>query len=357
MWKSTINTPLNWCGWLGAIALLFLEFPALAGELRQWQYDPLETELELTLDGEITPRYWVLENPLRIVVELPNTEIQGLTEQNSYSGSVQQISLERSSSEQTLLILYLSPGVKLAPESVAIATSPTADGLSKTVIRPLIMPGNSTVGMNLPPATFEPPANQPLVSVPPLFPRSQPQAAQTEDPTPGASAASLVTQPASVETTPDLVGMRGRSQLEASAPTADIPPIGSTVIPVIQFGQDWPSSNPQRTIAQASHSFLPAGTRLKLRYPGQESLVLTPGIPLQEVLIVEEAISDRQGTLLIPVGTAVIGQFQTQGQQSRFQATALVLGSEGTFPIQGQSDRLNSPIVEPGQVIEIRLGR
>lgn len=356
-WVSKIGMTVNGLGVLGAIALWFFPCPSLAGELRQWQYDPLKTELELTLEGEIAPRYFVVENPLRLIIELPNTEIQVPTEKNSYSGAVQQISLERSNSNQTNLILYLSPGVKLAPESVAIASSPTSAGLYKIEIRPLIAEERSTSALNLPPGRFEPPANQPLVSVPPLFPRSQPPAAQTEEPTPGASAASLVTQPASVETTPDLVGMRRRSHPQPLTTASDVPPIGSTVIPVIEFGQDLPSSNSGVRIAQTSGSILPRGTRLTLRYPGQESLVLNAGIPLQEVLIVDEALRDRQGRLLIPVGTRVIGQFETQGQQSRFQATALVLGSEGTFPIQGQSDRLTSPIIQPGQVIEVRLGR
>ncbi|MDJ1176747.1 AMIN domain-containing protein [Roseofilum capinflatum] len=348
---------VNGLGWLGAIALSFLACPSLAGELRQWQYDPLKTELELTLAGEISPRYFVFENPLRVIIELPNTEIQVPIEKNSYSGAVQQISLERSNANQTQLILYLSPGVRLAPESVAIESYPTSAGLYKMAIRPLMTQDPSTSVLNLPPGRFEPPANQPLVSVPDLFPRSQPPATQTEEPTPGASAASLVTQPASVETTPDLVGMRRRSPSPTPAPTSDLPPIGSTVIPVIEFGQDFPSSNSRRRIAENTNSVLPGGIRLKLRYPGQESLYLSSSMPLQEVLIVHEAITDRQGSLLIPVGTPVIGQFQTQGQQSRFQATALVLGSEGAFPIQGQSDRLTSPIVEPGQVIEVRLGR
>ncbi|MBP0028473.1 AMIN domain-containing protein [Roseofilum sp. Guam] len=362
LWRSPLNIVLNSLGWIGAIALYFLAFPALAAELRQWQYDPLKTQLELIFQGKITPRYFVVENPLRIILELPDTEIQVPTDRNFYSGLIQEISLETSESDKTQLILYLSPGVTLAPESVQIESSPTSAGFYRTVIRPLITQDRSTSTLTLPPATFEPPANQPLVSVPPLFPRqSQAPTGNTEEPTPGASAASLVTQPASVETTPDLVGIRRRSLPQAPAPTLDVPPIRSTVIPTIEFGQDLPSSNSGTRIAQNPRSSLPRGTRLKLRYPGQESIYLTPGIPLQEVLIVHEAITDRQGSLLIPVGTRVIGQFETQGQQSRFQATAIILGSDRTFPIQGQSDRLTSVnpnlpvIIQPGQIIEIRL--
>ncbi|OJJ27471.1 hypothetical protein BI308_00410 [Roseofilum reptotaenium AO1-A] len=362
LWRSPLNIVLDSLGWIGAIALYFLAFPALAAELRQWQYDPLKTQLELIFQGEITPRYFVVENPLRIILELPDTETQVPTDRNFYSGLIQEISLETSESDKTKLILYLSPGVTLAPESVQIESSPTSAGFYRTVIRPLITQDRSTSTLTLPPATFEPPANQPLVSVPPLFPRqSQAPTGNTEEPTPGASAASLVTQPASVETTPDLVGIRRRSLPQAPAPTLDVPPIRSTVIPTIEFGQDLPSSNSGTRIAQNPRSSLPRGTRLKLRYPGQESIYLTPGIPLQEVLMVHEAITDRQGSLLIPVGTRVIGQFETQGQQSRFQATAIILGSDRTFPIQGQSDRLTSVnpylpvIIQPGQIIEIRL--
>ncbi|MDJ1170595.1 AMIN domain-containing protein [Roseofilum sp. BLCC_M154] len=356
VWVSQSQIRANLLGLIGAIALSSLGFPALA-ELRQWQYDPIKTELELILQGAIAPHYFILENPLRIIVELPDTQIQEPVEQNIYPGLIQQISLERLDTEKIRLILVLSPGVTLAPEGVAIASYPTSDGLYKTAIRPLIANPSSRSDLTLPPATFEPPANQPLVSVPPLFRRqSPPQTPDIQEPTPGASAASLVTQPASVETTPDLVGMRRRSQPQNLAPSSDIPPIGSTVIPEIQFGQDLPFSNTAIGIAQSPRSTVPRGTLLKLRYPGPKSLVLTPGIPLQEVLILHEAIADWPGGLRMPVGTRVIGQFETQGQYTRFQATTLVLGGDRTFPLQGQSDPLISPIIEPGQVIEVRLG-
>jgi hypothetical protein len=356
-WVSQSQIQANLLSLLGAIALSCLGFPALAAELRQWQYDPIKTELELTLQGEITPHYFILENPLRIILELPDTQIQESVEHFFYSGSIQKISLERLSSEKTRLILVLSPGVTLAPEWVEIASYPISDGLYKTAIRPLIANPSSRSALTLPPATFKPPENQPLVSVPPLFRRqSPPQTPDIQEPTPGASAASLVTQPASIQTTPDLVGMRRRSQPQNPAPSSDIPPIGSTVIPAIEFGQDFPFSNTGIGIAQNPRSTVPSGTLLKLRYPGPKSLVLTPGIPLQEVLIVHEAIADWPGGLRMPVGTRVIGQFETQGQYIRFQATTLVLEGDRTFPLQGQSDPLTSPIIEPGQVIEVHLG-
>ncbi len=355
----------------GAIAcLLLLTHPlrSLGAELTAWQFDPLKTQLELTIEGEITPRYFILSDPLRIILDLPDTAIASAVPPQFYSGAIRQISLDRSQGQVTRLILELAPGITLAPQPVQIQSLVGENGLYRLVIRPVIAGETSVTSLNLPPPTFATQGNQPTVKVPPLYPHRASPLMGNEEPTPGASAAALSTQPASVETRPNLLGIRTNNPPKVTTPRSSErvsnppPPIRSSVIPALEFGQPLPSFSPGRTLAQQSLSLggFPSGTVLKLRYPGESVLVLEPGAPLQEVLLLDQAVQNAQGEILLPMNTPVIGRFETQGVECRFLAQAIVLlGENRTVAIQAQSAPFpfqNGLItIEPGQLIEIRL--
>jgi len=95
---------------------------------------------------------------------------------------------------------------------------------------------------------------------------------------------------------------------------------------------------------------LPKNSEIKLRYTGQESLVLAQDNPLQEVLVVEEDIWDDFNRLILPAGSQIIGRFETDDRGSRFiaQAVALMNGNRAltatSDPIRGDRQSLGSSI-------------
>jgi hypothetical protein len=85
---------------------------------------------------------------------------------------------------------------------------------------------------------------------------------------------------------------------------------------------------------------VPVGTSLNLRYGGAQTLKLVSGPPRQEILVLQTAVIDRLGKTIIPAGSAVLGQFETDGGGSRFVTQAL------SFP--GRNLAINAQSVSLG---------
>ncbi len=77
---------------------------------------------------------------------------------------------------------------------------------------------------------------------------------------------------------------------------------------------------------------LPAGTQLNLRYVGN-SLTLKAGSPQPAELLLQSDLRSLTGELIAPIGTPVIGRFETTGDGSRFIAQGRLLQkSKYSFP-------------------------
>lgn len=149
-------------------------------KLNKWQFNPKTQQLEITLSQTTTPEYFYLDQPPRLVVDLPNTQLGKVDTQKDYTGSIQKIRVSQYSPNVTRIVIDLKPGnfvdvnqVKLQPLS---AKNPT-----RWVLSPTISPYPSTNStkapspnslMTLPPPNTNLPTNlptnqQPFVIVPP----------------------------------------------------------------------------------------------------------------------------------------------------------------------------------------------
>jgi hypothetical protein len=104
--------------------------------------------------------------------------------------------------------------------------------------------------------------------------------------------------------------------------------------------------------AQPGLGQLTAGLTLTLRYPGP-GVDFRPGLPWQEVLLVEQNITDPTGRVVIAAGTQVLGRFETEGRGSRFVAQALVQPTQN-LRISGQSGLLENRL-GPNALVSMKL--
>ncbi|MFE1746287.1 AMIN domain-containing protein [Coleofasciculus sp. H7-2] len=388
---------LSLVGVMTILGIGALELKAIAARLTNWRFDPALNQLEITLDEGTTPRYFLLAQPPRIVLDLPNTQVGMVETQQSYPGSIRQIRVSQFEAGVTRIVLYLAPEVVLAPQQVQLQLEPG----NRWVLRPLIAgvapeavaPTRGGVSPSLPPAIF--PGNQMpgVVRVPPLnnsstvpnlaTPTVPPAGISTDNvsvsvpPISGAIAAappvpvrqsqsSSVTrvvefgQPLPMEENPTQVPARRTRvapvpSLEAGAsvpmsipaapttatsPTVVVPPLSAaTVVPDPSSSKSAPIQAPNVPSLNPD-VLLPSGTPLSLRYPGDKVLTLRDGVSRQEVLLLEEEIRDRTGKLIAPVGTQVIGRFEIDRRGSRFITQAISLGGRN-FPLLAQSDSLD----------------
>jgi hypothetical protein len=117
---------------------------------------------------------------------------------------------------------------------------------------------------------------------------------------------------------------------------------------VFRYPPNSSGRNNSPTIFNSSSSFnIPAGTTVPLSYDGAEKILVTREETLPLTLKVAANIRDRQGRILIPYGTEVVGQIQPAENGSQFVAQYLVLNQNQQKPINA-----SSRIITTTEVIE-----
>lgn len=150
-----------------------------AAKLNQWQFNPKSQKLEITLSAATKPEYFYLNQPPRLVVDLPNTQLGKVETNKTYPATMQKVRVSQFTSNITRIVIDLELGtsidvnqVKLQPLSSQnptrwVLSSPTPNHNTN-----LTKPPSSDSMMTLPPPSTNLPSNpQPFVIVPP--PNSQ----------------------------------------------------------------------------------------------------------------------------------------------------------------------------------------
>lgn len=190
---------------------------------------------------------------------------------------------------------------------------------------------NSSAGLVFPPVLAPTPSNAPpTVSVPPLQPSSAGSPASVKS---SVSPAVLPPATPSLPATPTTIEFG--QPLPAQGPTS-LNPFPQNTVPV-HSGMGWQA----QTVFQSSNPtvLLPMGTVLTLSYPGNEALKLETDTPRQEVLLLQTEVRDAAGTIVLPRGSYVIGQFQTDRTGSKFIASAIQVGNR-SIPFSGESEAI-----------------
>jgi hypothetical protein len=141
--------------------LIIAQSPAQAAQLTNWRFDPATQQLEINVNGGTTPRYFLLAQPARIVLDLPNTRVGSVPEQQTYAGAVRQIRVGQFQPGLTRIVIELSPEAVLGAEQVELQNVGNP-GSDRWVLRPVL-------------------ANQPEAVPPPVASRPTPgEASSTE---------------------------------------------------------------------------------------------------------------------------------------------------------------------------------
>lgn len=298
--------------------------PVQAASLLDWRFDPNTNQLQMLLNDGTIPRYSVLDQPARIAIDLPNTRLGNVVTRQAYSGAVQQIRVSQFQANTTRIVLDLAPDVWLDYSQIDLQRVRSTLNGNIWVLRPVIASYPSSL-----PAVSRQLPSYPSQRLPllPAYPGGQP-----------------------TETEP--------------LPTEFIPPAPPTIDPEsltpgsscnINFGEPilggrYPCNPGGRVIP--ADVLLAAGSKVNLRYAGENTLTLQSGESRQEVLLLQDNLRDRYGNLIAPLGTPVIGRFQTNNTLSRFVVQAIALGGQNNLPFEAISEPLgNAKQVTQNQVI------
>lgn len=174
LWRYQVST-VSLIGIMTIVAVVSGRTSAQAALLANWRFDPAANQLEVTLQDKTTPRYFLLAQPARIVLDLPNTQLGKVATQHNYSGAVRQIRVSQFEKGVTRIVLELSPEVVLAPGQVQLQRAqPQRTQGDRWLLRPGIVAQITPAQMQSPslPSTLPPPANDRqqvgVINVPPL---------------------------------------------------------------------------------------------------------------------------------------------------------------------------------------------
>jgi N-acetylmuramoyl-L-alanine amidase len=349
------------------VALEAGSIPAPAAVLSEWRYDPAANQLEVRLQAQTTPQYFVLAQPPRIVLDLPNTLVGKVVTQQNYSGAVRKVRVSQFQPDVTRIVLELSPEVVLAVGQMQLQRAPSGKG-DRWLLRPGITAQNTpnlpstvppvnggsqqVVVTNVPPSATLPPA---IVSVPPLTPSVNPGVSPAGEP----YSKPVIEFGQPLPMTPDTT----TPQLPVLQPGAPIlPGVTSSTTPTATSTVVVPSPNSTTVGTSTANSqspdiLLPAGTQLSLRYAGN-SLTLKAGSPQQAELLLRSDLRSPNGNLIAPAGTPVSGRFETNDNGSYFITQAIALQGRN-IPFAAKSDILDrtasTTILKPEQILQIRL--
>ena len=146
---SRFGAGLRWgAGLTGAIACFWLGTPAQGSTLNDWQFDPQTQQLTVVLPDGVTPNYFLLAEPARIVLNLPSTELGAVQPAQYYSGPIQSIRVSQFDAESARVVVEFSPNTVLDPRHAELSSNDLAGGTQWT-LRPLVVasPAGTTVSL------------------------------------------------------------------------------------------------------------------------------------------------------------------------------------------------------------------
>lgn len=100
------------------LSILLFSSPADAAKLLRWRFEERQNVLEFTTDGRVQPRALLMDNPLRLVIDLPGTTLGGPTLNQSVGGAIREIRVGQANDNTTRIVLELAPGYTIDPQQV-----------------------------------------------------------------------------------------------------------------------------------------------------------------------------------------------------------------------------------------------
>ncbi|MDZ8090071.1 MAG: serine hydrolase [Nostoc sp. DedQUE12b] len=105
---------------IGLSSLVLVAGQAKASQLQSWYYDSSQNQLDLTTTTGIQPKAFLLDNPNRLVIDLPGTNFNSDTVKRSFGKAVKEIRLGKPDSRTTRFVVELAPGYDVTSQNISI---------------------------------------------------------------------------------------------------------------------------------------------------------------------------------------------------------------------------------------------
>ncbi|ACK71525.1 N-acetylmuramoyl-L-alanine amidase [Gloeothece citriformis PCC 7424] len=92
----------------------------LAGSLEYWKFDLQQNRLEIITDDDVRPQAKMLDNPTRLVIDLPGTTLGGATERQEVSDYVKEVRVGQLNAKTTRIVVELASDYSMRPWEVKV---------------------------------------------------------------------------------------------------------------------------------------------------------------------------------------------------------------------------------------------
>ncbi|WP_346289648.1 AMIN domain-containing protein [Sphaerothrix gracilis] len=262
-----------------AVITVAAEAAAQAAVLSQWSFDPSTRQLQLSLPADLTPQYFLLAEPARIVLDIPKAQVGAVPTVQTYSGPVRSIRVSQYETDTIRIVMELAPGVVLDPQQATLAAT-EIEGQNRWILQPLLA-GEAAIATTPPaPASAEPaaiapaapPSPAPTATVTPtpalssspgtaavidetfISPLDPPATAADPDPFPEINSEGIGVSAASLLVGPDLLSQNAlpetpltvTTDLPETSATVSVPPLSAAApsVTVPPLNTDEPSASP-----------------------------------------------------------------------------------------------------------------
>ena len=392
---SRLRPLLKFIGLVGTLVInVSFARPVFAAFLTDWFFDPDNNQLEFTIPPGTAPSYSVERKPARLVVYIPDTEVSVNVTELYPAGLVRRVSLSQEQPTQAKVIIDFAPEVAISTKQVKLEQVRPQENswqlrllvdkaeISEVAEEPVMLDEetettevensesaednqNSTASQQQDLGFLEtdPKRESPLPNPPPSADPSVPFLVIPTDRSDRVRSPFIdslgnkqsANQPSEIDETPKL---QARTSEENFVPPPPEPQVieqeysTTESVDVIPFGEPLPGSSGQRqskVIKDNSSILIEEGEVIGLIYPTYK-VKLPRDIEQQEVLLLEEAIADSSGRIIVPAKTPVIGGFDTNRHGSIFTVRSIYI--DGRFiPFAAESKLLRGHPHVNGKVL------
>lgn len=108
------------------LSLCLWAIPAEAARLVFWRFESAQNRLIFSTDEAVQPKARLLQNPTRLVIDLPGVDVAEVERQQWREGAIAAIQAQVADAETGQLVVEMAPGYTLDPQQIRIAgQSPT----------------------------------------------------------------------------------------------------------------------------------------------------------------------------------------------------------------------------------------
>ncbi|MDZ8187779.1 MAG: serine hydrolase [Nostoc sp. ChiSLP02] len=127
-------------------SLVLVAGQARASQLQSWYFDSTQNQLDLTTTSGIQPKAFLLDNPSRLVIDLPGTNFNSDTVKQSFGSAVREVRIGKPDLQTTRFVVELAPGYDVNSQNISIKGDSPSHWIFK--FNSFARPNNSILGEN-----------------------------------------------------------------------------------------------------------------------------------------------------------------------------------------------------------------